>query len=1150
MKFKFAFFWLLLYFVCPLSISAQSDLDRFYPGHIESFGRYAIEIAPGAVLPENVQVLFRAQGWTHVLAGRNELYELLSQGIISKIYREPALGPAELNDSMRKNHFVNEVHQGLGLDFAYKGKGVIMGYVDSGLDPNHADFKDSLGKTRVLRYWNQGQSVNFRTPAKYGYGRAYKNTDINTNFNIVGNINQSAHGTTVTGCGSGNGLANGRNKGVAPECNIVIVRNLTTFPSWTLTVADGVDYIFSVADSLGMPAVVNLSIGTYLGSHDGKDPAGLYIDSLLNDKAGRIVVCAAGNSGSWPAYHVQKVLSSDTNFVWMIPNPALAYGSPGVYFDLWADTTDIQNMHFAFGADAPGPVYRGNTTYKQVNFANQTVQYETIFGINNDVIGNVIYQGQVVGSNYNLQAIVFTDSLDYRIRFLATGAGKIDMWSSSNIGGSNFSLNIPDLNLYPEFVNYMMPDTLQSIVSSWACSDRVITVGNTQNRKQYIDVNGNVFPVGGGTIPSGQLSANSSKGPNRQGNVKPDVVASGDMSLSARVLTVINTPDFYDIGNMHVRNGATSMASPVVAGIAALYLEKCSKATWQDFKNHLTAAAFTDNFTGNNLPNYAFGYGKAHALNTLIQSDIHAQILGSPYLCLGQTELEVVAPNLELMVWNTNDSTNSITVTNTGSYHGLVENSKGCKNYTDTLVVVNDNVPPAATAPDDTWVSCLAGVPAPDVSSVTNLSDNCGIDHVEHLSDFYDNDGCNDFVARTYRVHDVSSNYTDVVQIITLLNGAQPQSVSNGSVVPLVHVCNGVFIEENDCESKYMLLDPNGNSMDWSTVDVTIHHGIVDPYPVEVQVIDVGNTGYYETSDGVNTFRVSRKMYTVQADGVFNVNGGVLARLYFDGNDFDAIVNDEPNYGEIVTYGWFKSEHHDPVAVVDEMSASSPLLASSTIIFPVNSGEEQGVNFVDFLVNSFSTFGFYAATIVTPLPVELSNFSVQCTSQDWEVQWSTASESGADYFVVEWSRNGQHWNASSHVQASGNTTQSSSYQIMIPKQSNESYFRLIQNDFNGNSRIYGPIFYDCGIASNNWQILPSNDSQQLAVELNSLNINDRLVLSLVDLSGRDVNRINIDVQLGSNLFTLDVSTLPSGVYIIYLNYADQNLQPIKFALAR
>ncbi|MBK6527629.1 MAG: S8 family serine peptidase [Crocinitomicaceae bacterium] len=141
---------------------------------------------------------------------------------------------------------------------------VIIGYVDSGLDYNHADFKNADGTTRVLYYWDQTLGFDASlTPGKYGYGQVWDSTSINNG--TCTSLDNNAHGTTVTGAGSGNGLATGTNKGVAPESDIIIVETNFSAPNWTLTVADAVDFIFSMADTLGKPAVVNTSVGDYLG---------------------------------------------------------------------------------------------------------------------------------------------------------------------------------------------------------------------------------------------------------------------------------------------------------------------------------------------------------------------------------------------------------------------------------------------------------------------------------------------------------------------------------------------------------------------------------------------------------------------------------------------------------------------------------------------------------------------------------------------------------------------------------------------------------------------------------------------------------------------------------------------------------------------
>ena len=73
---------------------------------------------------------------------------------------------------------------------------------------------------------------------------------------------------------------------------------------------------------------------------------------------------------------------------------------------------------------------------------------------------------------------------------------------------------------------------------------------------------------------------------------------------------IANAPQVIAQGSMHIQGGGTSAASPVVAGLAALYLQKNPTSTSIQVKNAITNCAYFDSYTGTNLPNYRWGYGK------------------------------------------------------------------------------------------------------------------------------------------------------------------------------------------------------------------------------------------------------------------------------------------------------------------------------------------------------------------------------------------------------------------------------------------------------------------------------------------------------------------------------------------------------------
>lgn len=640
---------------------------------------------------EKINIKFGNDTWLFISVTPQWIHEHIKNGTLTDFYFENA-PPALLSDTSRMHHFVTQVHDGTGgLQTPFKGKDVILGFVDTGIEHEHPDFIDTNGNTRVLRYWDH--SVTATTNSPYGYGWAWDSTAIN-NGTCTSKDNHF-HGTTVAGKGTGNGNACGQNFGMAPDADIVIVETNFNLPNWTLTVADACDYIFRVADTLGKPAVINLSLGTYFGSHDGNDPAANYIESLLDAKNGRIVVAAAGNSGEFGKYHHQSIVGTDTNFVWFLNNPTGAYGANTIFFDLYSDIPDA-TFDFAIAADASsaGYSFRGRTAFHGATSSLGTVIYDTIWNGSNRIATVEVYTGYE-GSNYHMQMFISkVDSTSYYYRFETTGSGKYDLWSGQPHGFNNMVTSLPTPMEMPDIIYYVMPDTLQTIVSSWNCSEKVISVGNFRNRLVHQTLAGPYSPADM-TTP-GKLGNSSSKGPNRHGVVKPDIAAAGDVSLSAGTFSILYNPGYagsVDTNTWHMRNSKTSLASPVIAGIAALYLEKCRNASYNDFFNVLTSTAYTDGFTGT-VPNMAYGYGKAHALNLLLQSNYSSTIDGVLALCSEPTALSVNSTNTIDSVWWSDNTSNLIdSVTQEGSYYAIAYDQAGCLSYTDTVFVDQLTVP-------------------------------------------------------------------------------------------------------------------------------------------------------------------------------------------------------------------------------------------------------------------------------------------------------------------------------------------------------------------------------------------------------------------------------------------------------------------------
>lgn len=581
-----------------------------------------------------------------------------------------------LSDTMTIHNNITPIHNGISpLLQPYTGKGVVVGIIDTGNDIVHPDFRDTLGNTRIYRIWDQVT------------GQIWDSTSINNGTCTHTDYDGVDHGTHVAGIAAGNGLAVNNYCGVAPEATIVAVASDFGAPNWLSTVVDATAYIYAVADSLNMPCVINASIGDYFGSHDGTDPAAFLIDSLTNYKPGRAFVAAAGNAGFFN-WHVNQVVDADTSFSWLKYNASSALGFGSIFYEVWADTVDFNNVDYAFGANLPSGSFqeRGKTSF--MNIKNRLGNYTDTIKNGTNILAIVETYAELQGDKYLLQVLLNEpDSNTYNFSILSTGNGQFDFWSTSLLGTSDIiESGLPSVVQYPNIAHYTKPDSSQTMVSSFQCVPNLITVANFVNRKTYLDVDSNLVIV---ADTPGAKGSSSSIGPNRRGFLKPDIGATGDYTIGPNSAAVITANmnagaiarERVAFGGMHRRNGGTSMASPVIAGVVALYFEKCPNATLAEVKNAITSTAKQDTFTGV-VPNPVFGYGKVNAFEALTTANV---TLGSDkYICDGDS-IEITSANFSAYLWSTGDTLSSIFVDTTKSIYLSGTYSSGCKAHSDTI---------------------------------------------------------------------------------------------------------------------------------------------------------------------------------------------------------------------------------------------------------------------------------------------------------------------------------------------------------------------------------------------------------------------------------------------------------------------------------
>ncbi|MFZ8861488.1 MAG: S8 family serine peptidase [Thermocrinis sp.] len=351
------------------------------------------------------------------------------------------------------------------------------------------------------------------------------------------------HGTHVAGIASY----------IAPDADLIVVRtNLED-----TDVIRGLQYLRNKKNSLGKPMVVNMSLGGHFGPHDGTGMLDRAIANLSGN--GFVVVAAAGNEGNKKLYAKVSGINSTVSVRLSSPDPE------GDVIDGWYKNGTLRvefcdSFNNCLSAE-PGTSARGSLSGGCRVEINNTA---TSHPLNGD--GRFVVEFNCSGN--------FTIRLTPR-----SGTPNADLYLVS--GGS-------------EFMDCFLPDGLGGFlgtVGEPATSPYVIAVGALTSRF----VSGDIRSF----IDLGKIAYFSSRGPTRDGRLKPEVVAPGYYVLGPWA----GTSDY-------ILLPGTSMASPVVAGLVALILEENPNLDVNGVRGVLSSQALSDGFTGS-LPNNIYGYGKA-----------------------------------------------------------------------------------------------------------------------------------------------------------------------------------------------------------------------------------------------------------------------------------------------------------------------------------------------------------------------------------------------------------------------------------------------------------------------------------------------------------------------------------------------------------
>lgn len=418
-----------------------------------------------------------------------------------------------------------------------RGKGTLIGIVDSGIDYTLEDFRNSDGTTRIRALWDQ--SVSGNPPEGYAIGTEYTQEQINEalqtsniqdRYQIVPSRDASGHGTAVAGIAAGSGHRRteteiiGENTGVAPESELLIVKmgspRAEGFPR-TTELMQGVDYIIKKAQEYRMPVAVNISFGNSYGQHDGTSLIERFLDDISN--YWKSVICVgSGNEGN-SAGHTAGTLSEAAEEEILL---GVQNNEPTVNVQIWKSYVDEVDISLI----SPSGVRVG--------------PIQEILGTQRFLLGNteiLLYYGEP--SPYSVRQEIYLDFLP-RQSYIDNGVWRIVLTPRRIVSGE-YQMWLPGQSVLNVGTAFLFPVNRTTLTIPSTAS-RVVTVGAYDPLTfTYADFSGR------GPI-SGFEHALSSK---------PDLAAPGVNIMAPAT------------GGGYTTVTGTSFATPFVTGSTALLME-------------------------------------------------------------------------------------------------------------------------------------------------------------------------------------------------------------------------------------------------------------------------------------------------------------------------------------------------------------------------------------------------------------------------------------------------------------------------------------------------------------------------------------------------------------------------------------------------
>lgn len=470
-----------------------------------------------------------------------------------------------------------------------QGAGVIVGFVDTGINYTDSLFRNVDGSTRIIGIWDQtnnsdnSNNIENETAKPFSafsalYGTQYTAEEINLALNsdnpasIVPTRDENGHGTFLASIAAGNRDERAGFSGAAPQASIAMVKlkPAKQYLRDFYLIRDGADayqendimmgvsYLYFLARKYSMPLVVCIPLGTNMGSHMGMSRLGQYLNqvSLSNGSA---VITAAGNE-TGARHHFRAVMDADTDEV----TAELRVGEreAGFSMELWAENMGAYTVGFIsptgeVAREISVPL-RGENT---VSFLLEQTQITVYTQIADVSAGSQFIFMRFENPMSGIWRILIRNSLDIR---------------------ETFHIWLPVRGFISDETYFLRPDP-DTTITDPGNARYPITVTAYDHTKNSIYIH-------------------ASRGYSLSGQIKPDLAAPGVNILGASVS-----------GRRLTRMSGTSVSAAHLAGAAAILLNwGVLNANYPYLNTPVLKSIFVRGAQRNpalTYPNREFGYG-------------------------------------------------------------------------------------------------------------------------------------------------------------------------------------------------------------------------------------------------------------------------------------------------------------------------------------------------------------------------------------------------------------------------------------------------------------------------------------------------------------------------------------------------------------